>query len=433
MEIYVVQEGDTVYSIAEMYGVTADRLVKENGLDNALDLVIGQTIVITYPSQEYIAQEGDTLDSIANAYNVPVMQLLRNNPYLSERAYLYPGETIVISYQTSGSISINGIIYPFINRETLIKLLPSLTYLSIFNFTATAQGDIKTYVDDSEILQITKEYSVIPLMLLTTLTTRGEPNIETAYDILINDDYQENHIKNILDILKTKGYYGINIIFNYIKAVNLSLYFNFVNKISNRLREEGYLFFITFNYRIELVDDKVTYEEVDYSSISRLVDGISFLKLVWGTNYGPPSPVMNMSMIRTFMDYVVSMVSPDKLMQGSTTISYDWALPYIPDKSIATSLSIDSTIRLAQEESSVMQFDEFSYTPHFTYFQSTSALPVEHIVWSVDARSIDAQMGIIDEHGLSGFEIWNVMTYYHQMWTMIHSQYDIIKRLPLLT
>ncbi len=427
MEIYVVQQGDTIFSIAEMYGVTADRLIKDNGLNSSNDLVIGQTIVIAYPEQEHVVQEGDTLDHIADTYNVTIMQLLRNNPDLSQRTSLYPGETIVISYRTNGSISTNGVAYPFINRETLIKVLPSLTYLSIFNYTATELGNIITYLDDSEVIQTAKEYGVTPLLMVATLTTQGKPNIEAAYDILINEEYQENHISIILDIMKSKGYYGVNIVFNYIKVANQSLYINFIKKISDRLREEGYLFYITFNYRISITDNRISYEQIDYSTISNLVDGLMFLQLVWGTNYGPPSPVMNMNIIRTFMNYAATMVAPEKLMPGTTNISYNWELPYQPNMSITTSLSLDSAIKLAKEEGAVIQFDEYSQTPFFGYFQSTSAIPTEHIVWSIDARTIDAQMKIIEDHGLSGFEIWNVMTYYYQMWTMLHSQYDIVK------
>ena len=42
MDIYVVQQGDTIFSIAERYGVTATKLSQDNGLDKPFDLVTGQ-------------------------------------------------------------------------------------------------------------------------------------------------------------------------------------------------------------------------------------------------------------------------------------------------------------------------------------------------------------------------------------------------------
>ncbi len=433
MDIYVVQEGDNIYSIAERYGVTVTKLVLDNDLDKPFDLVTGQTIVIAYPKQTYTVQEGDTLNNIADIYEVTIMQLLRNNPFLSDREYLYPGETIVISYNTNGSITTNGIAYPYIKKETLVKVLPCLSYLSVFNYTATEKGEIETYDDDSQIIQTAKAFDVIPILMIATLTAQGEPKIEIAYDILLNDEYQEHHINKVLDIMKSKGYYGVNIVFNYITEINQSLYINFIKKISNRLQQEGYLFFVTINQKIENSNNEISFEQIDYSKISQLVNGMIFLQLVWGNNYGPPAPVNNMNNISPFIDYVVSLVSSDKIIIGNTTISYDWQLPYIPGKSSASSLTIKSALDLANDVGATIQFDEISQSPFFQYNQITTGSPTQHIVWSIDARSIDALDKLIKKYSLNGSGIWNVMTFYSQMWTIINSQYDIVKFLPQKT
>jgi len=65
MIIHVVQPGETIYTIANNYNVSITRLIVENGLTNPEHLVVGQTIVIAYPEEVYIVQEGDTLESIA--------------------------------------------------------------------------------------------------------------------------------------------------------------------------------------------------------------------------------------------------------------------------------------------------------------------------------------------------------------------------------
>jgi len=95
-----VHKGQTISTIAKNYNILPKRLIFDNGINNPNNLVIGQTIVILFPLITYIIQEGDTLGAIAQIYQVTVMQLIRNNPYLSERVYLIPGKTIVISYET---------------------------------------------------------------------------------------------------------------------------------------------------------------------------------------------------------------------------------------------------------------------------------------------------------------------------------------------
>lgn len=140
MIIHVVQPQETIQSIAEIYGVSAEKLIIDNELINPEDLVPGQTIVITYPQKVYIVQDGDTLESIAVMHNISVMQLLRNNPILAGREYIYPGELLVISYGTNRSITTfltNTIFYICSNSYRLSGRAYRLVYRcqELFRFT----------------------------------------------------------------------------------------------------------------------------------------------------------------------------------------------------------------------------------------------------------------------------------------------------------
>ena len=81
---YVVQKGDTLYSIAAKLGTTVEELKKENNLTTNT-LQIGQ--VLRIPTKEiskeeentYIVQKGDTLYSIATKYNTRVDELKKIN------------------------------------------------------------------------------------------------------------------------------------------------------------------------------------------------------------------------------------------------------------------------------------------------------------------------------------------------------------------
>jgi LysM repeat protein len=77
---YVVQSGDSLYSIAKKYGVTARELQQYNNLPSTL-LSIGQVLLI--PSTEdyitYYVQNGDNLYGIASRYNTTVDEIKRLN------------------------------------------------------------------------------------------------------------------------------------------------------------------------------------------------------------------------------------------------------------------------------------------------------------------------------------------------------------------
>lgn len=105
MDIYVVQTGDTINKIADSYGVSVEKLILDNHLTDPYNLVPGEVIIITYPSKTYTVKDGDSLDSIAALQNVTVNELLRNNPKISDKDFIYPGEVLSISFNRIGKIA----------------------------------------------------------------------------------------------------------------------------------------------------------------------------------------------------------------------------------------------------------------------------------------------------------------------------------------
>ena len=67
MDIHVVRPGDTLYGIAQQYGVSMSQLLQDNQPPDPARLVVGQTLVIQYPEQTYTVRPGDTVSSIAAA------------------------------------------------------------------------------------------------------------------------------------------------------------------------------------------------------------------------------------------------------------------------------------------------------------------------------------------------------------------------------
>lgn len=423
MVIHVVKQDDTIQSIADYYGISAARLIQDNGLEALNKLVIGQSIVIAIPEVSYTVNEGDTLGDIADSFGVSIMQLLMNNPFLLDRKYIYPGETLVISYSKKGSITIHGNTTPNIDPGTLRKTLPYLTYLSILNYTATREGDIISYFDDSQIVEIAKEYGVMPLLLLTTLTIKGEANIVIEFDLLLNKDFQNSYIENLLSIIRQKGYQGVNISFQYINISNISLYNTFFTLISERLNEEGYFVFVTINPNFGGIEGQADFEKVDYSILNEFAYNMIFMNYQWAININPPAPISSIYNMEVFINYVNDFISSDKIIIGIPTIGYDWELPFLPGFSSVNSISFERAVNSAREHDAIIQFDEVSQTPYYIYYDNQ----IQHIVWFIDARSINALLDLVVKYNLHGSGIWNIDPYNPQLWLVINSQFEIEK------
>ena len=425
MTIHVVQPEETITSIAELYKVPVDRLILENGIFNPNNLVTGQTIVIIYPLVNYTVKEGDTLEGIAQMHNVSLMQILRNNPYLSDRNYIYPGEVITISYDNEilRTIAVGGYVYSYVNRDILRKTLPFLTFLTVFDYQVNSEGEINN-PDDQELVNMAKEYGVVPMMLVSTLSEQGVGNKEAAYNILSNPAIQDRMIDNIMKNIEEKGYLGLNQFIQYLSPETKDLVENFIIKVSTRLKSKGLRYTVTITPKTNIERTEVTYEIIDYSTIAQYTDALLFLSYDWGYSFGPPASVTPVNILTNVIRNTITMVPPEKYVLGLPVIGYDWKLPYVPGYTRANSITFDTAIQLAYDNGVPIQFSEVSAAPYFFYYDINDEL---HNVWFKDARSIDIITRLVPEYGLQGISIWNNMYFFTQMWLVINNLYNILK------
>ncbi len=430
MIVYVVQEGDTITSIASKYRVSEKRLQQENFVSDPNNLAVGDTLVITYPKQIHIVKDGDTLISIAKDYNIPLMQLYRNNPHLWEDETLIVGQMIVISYQTKGETMTSGYVFSFVGKDILRMTLPYLTYLNIFNYTLAPKGGLVSVYDETDIITMTKQFGVQPLLLVSGLNFRGERSPELVYEILLNVDNQINQANRIVEIMQEKGYYGVNIVFTMLNERSQSLYIEFLKRVVPLINEAGFKVFITIDSEFSDEENGDKFERVDYSEFNNLIEGTFLRRFYWGTLYGPPRPVASIQDISEYLDYVKTMIEPKKLNIGFPLLGYLWTLPYIEGFTRANAYSISASINLANVTDTPILFDEVSKTPHFRYVNELPIETIDYEVWFVDARTINEIVTLAIDNKLQGTGLWNIMSYYPQIWLIINSTFKIIKLLP---
>ena len=97
---YTVQTGDSVFGIAERFGISPQTIMWSNGRleDNPDLLSVGQELVILPASGVYhIVEEGDTVESIAQKYKVEVSAITDYEVNgLKEPYELIPGMALVV-------------------------------------------------------------------------------------------------------------------------------------------------------------------------------------------------------------------------------------------------------------------------------------------------------------------------------------------------
>lgn len=424
MEIYIVKRGDTIFSIANNYGITPERLAIINGLELDDELVVGQSLIILIPEITHTVTQGQTLFEIANIYDVSVINLLQNNPQISQRGNIYPGETIVIKYNTTPlrNIAVNGYTYPNIDRDVLIQTLPYLTYMTVFTYGFTPEGELIPK-DDEEIISLARDYSTAPIMLISTLSENGTFSNELSTVLLNDENVQNILIENILNTLREKNYYGLDVDFEYIKPEERERYVSFLSKLTQRLNSEGFIVIVALAPKTSSNQRGLLYEAHDYANIASVVNYVLLMTYEWGYTFGPPLAVAPINKVREVLNYAITQIDANKIFLGIPNYGYDWTLPYV-EGSRARSLSNMQAIELAQEYNVEIQFDVTAQTPYFNYTDDNGN---NHVVWFEDARSIYAKALLVNEYGFYGASWWNIMRYFPQGNTILNSLYTISK------
>ena len=125
--MHIVQRGETLFSIAQRYGLTVDAVTHANAIPDPRQIYAGQRLVIpdgridtsVEETAPYVVQAGETLTSIARRYNTNWQTLARVNGLLSPNA-IYAGQVVQVPASPMGVSG--GAVYVVRSDDTLLRI-----------------------------------------------------------------------------------------------------------------------------------------------------------------------------------------------------------------------------------------------------------------------------------------------------------------------
>lgn len=425
MIIHVVEQGETVWSIANEYGISTERIIADNGLYGLNNLVPGQALLILQPDTVYVVKEGDTLYSISQSFGMTVDNLKQKNPSLAQTDTLSVGEALTISFEgeTNLPITIYGFLYPSIKDSVLNSSLPSLGYGAVFSYGTRSDGSL-IEIDDSKIVNTLLFGNTVPVMVLTSITEEGKFDSNLASQLFNNTDVQDRVIENILNIMREKGYRGLDIDFEFVNAQDRDAYVNFVSKATEELNKYGYTVNVDLAPKTSATQSGTLYEGHDYRALGEAANTVMAMTYEWGYTYSEPMAVAPIDQVRRVIEYAVSEIDPRKIYMGIPNYGYDWKLPYERGVTRAKLIGNEEAISIAAQNNATIMFDQRSQSPYFNYRADDGS---NHEVWFEDIRSIKAKFDLIEEFDLLGAGYWNLMRKFNQNWAFIGYRYNPYK------
>ena len=423
MHIHVVQRGDTVWALANRYSVTIRQIVVANGVSVPDTLVIGQALVIPTSDRYHTVKKGESVWQLAKRYGTTPEAFAQANQ-LSNVNLIRVGQKLILPSQSKPSKEVNAYLINLgSSGQSMIEQVGNdLTYLSPFSYDVKSDGSLKG-LNDLQVLTIARSKKAAPLMSIANLDAKGF-NSEIAHVILNNASVQERLINNILSILTTKGYRGLNVDFEYVPSEDREQYNHFLQQLVNRLRPLGYSVSSALAPKLSSNQKGLLYEAHDYSTHGRLLDFVILMTYEWGWAGGPPMAIAPINMVKRVLDYAVTVVPRNKIMIGIALYARDWTLPYVEGGPNARTFSPQYALELAARYHTAIQYDQLSQSPFFRY---TDGQGRNHEVWFEDARSMQAKFNLVKDYKLRGISYWVLPASFPQVWPVQEDSFNVIK------
>ena len=123
MKIHIVKQGDSLFSIAQKYNVSLEEVLKLNSsitnqdvIDEGMRVRIPSSTTTDSDSKQYVVRQGDTLWKLAQAYGLPLSEMIKHNPQLKNPNVLMTGEIVNVPNLVT-RIPNNTIQKPYINMS----------------------------------------------------------------------------------------------------------------------------------------------------------------------------------------------------------------------------------------------------------------------------------------------------------------------------
>ncbi len=367
----------------------------------------------------YIVKQGDTLFSISEETNVPVWKIAYDNQ-LSGQQHLVVGQSLLIlNLEESGSIRgdlyVTGYAYPFIEPYILEQAFPALNELLVFSYGFTFTGElVPPYQDELWMIEAAWENGIEPLLVLTPFA-EGAFNNQLVKVLVENVEIQDILIANLLETVKEKGYSGVDIDFEYILPENRVGYAEFVGRVRAVMNENGYKVSVALAPKTSSEQPGLLYEGMDYALLGENADTVFLMTYEWGYTYGPPMAVAPLNMVRQVVEYALTQIPREKILMGIPNYGYDWPLPFERGITKARLVGNVEAPQIAAENGAEIQFSETAQSPFFTYTNDG----VSHEVWFEDVRSIEAKINLAKEYSLLGVGYWNLMRPFRANWLLL--------------
>ncbi|SFD81922.1 Glycosyl hydrolases family 18 [Actinopolyspora alba] len=249
--------------------------------------------------------------------------------------------------------------------------------------------------------------------------THGAWSYDSVAPILHDPQRRRQHVREIVDLVLSNDYAGIDIDYEDLKAEDRDEFSTLVRELADALHAHDR----TLSVAVFAKASRRGYDErnvaQDYAAIGRAADQVRLMGYDRHWSTSPPGPVAPVDWIRDVLDYARGTIPPEKIVLGIPLYGYDWS------QGKGQPVTWGEATRIARRHDVRIRFDEDSRTPWFRY---TDTDGTRHEVWFENAASSHAKLEVADRSGIGGVYLWMYGPADPATWPRLRQTFPVARR-----
>lgn len=297
--------------------------------------------------------------------------------------------------------------------NSLINYHGNIDSIATFSYQVDGNGNLVAMgLSQKDTVSFAKDKGISSLVLVHNLVN-GQFSREISHQLLSDAAKRKKLIGNILDVVRSQGYEGVNVDIENVYWYDRQNYTGFVKELKEKMSANGYLTTLSIPAK-----DRDYYENnnwngaFDYAQLGKYADQI--LLMTYDEHYigGQPGPVASLPWVERVLEYASGTIPTEKILLGIAGYGYDWS------SKGNKALTFKNIQKLIDEKGLAPAWDSKSSTPNFTYYQNG----VKHEVWYENEESIALKLDLVGKYHLGGIGIWRLGYDNSAFWSVINEK-----------
>ncbi|WP_051276666.1 glycosyl hydrolase family 18 protein [Desulfovirgula thermocuniculi] len=311
--------------------------------------------------------------------------------------------------------------------ETLKAHGDALTCVALFSYRlhplSPGRLEAMDYLPASEIQQVlalAREKKIKVLVLVHNLLYGSGIRGRDVARLALSDP-QRRHalVMNIFNILKEKGFDGVEIDIEDLYPQDGQLFNQFLAELSAQLKPAGYVLSVALPARLS--DDQAGWGSAfDYRTAARYADQVVIMAYDEHGLYSGPGPIASLPWVEKAVRYTVERILPQKILLGIPAYGFDWNGDGQPPRYLSYRLACETASRYGTP----VRWDERAQAPYLKYIDENGS---PHELWFENASSWAGKLDLVARYGLKGIAVWRLGLEDPQGWKVIGDKFTVEK------